>query len=58
MLNILNQLRTNSEERFNLRLFFDRIFKTIGDVLVTFGLKDQPKEVANVIEQYKGAYVD
>lgn len=56
LLATLAELDFHSEERFNLRAFFDRIFTTIGDVLVTFGLKNQLKEIRNVIEQYKGIY--
>lgn len=56
LLNLINELDFQSEERFNLRTFFDRIFTTIGDVLVTFGLKNQIKEVKKVIEQYKGTF--
>jgi hypothetical protein len=56
LLAALAELDFQSEDRFNLRAFFYRVFTTIGDVLVTFGLKNQPKEIGKVIEQYKGIY--
>jgi len=39
LLAAINQLTLNSEERYNLRIFFDRSFTSIGDVLATFALR-------------------
>lgn len=50
---LINQLPPQSEQRYNLRVFFDRSYTTIGDVLPTFALKGCLREIGKVIEQYK-----
>jgi hypothetical protein len=47
----LAELDFQSEDRFKLRAFLYSVFTTIGNVPVTFGLKNQPKEIGKVIEQ-------
>jgi len=36
----INELDLQSEEKYNLKVFFNRIYKTIGDKVVTFILKN------------------
>jgi hypothetical protein len=53
LLALINQLPANSEHRYDLRVFFERAYTSIGDVLAAFALRGCRREVGRVIEQYK-----
>ncbi len=54
----MRRLPANSEERYEMKMFFDRVYSTLGDVMVTFNMTnfEDVADIKEIIEQYDNNY--
>lgn len=55
-LEVIAELPPHSEERYDLRVFFDRVYRAIGEKSAVLAVKDDSEEIELVVQQYSEGY--